>query len=329
MMKRRELIVALGLCVLAAPLVSHAQTPTGVPRIGFMQDSATPFNKARFEAFRQGLRELGYVEGKTVVIEYRNAEGKFDRLPALAAELLGLKVNIIVADGGAVTALAAKGATRTVPIVFPAVADPVSTGLVANLARPGGNLTGLSLQSPDTAGKRLQLLKEIVPRAKRIAFLVNPSNTSTAAVLREVQTASRTLGLEVQVVEAQAPAEFDVAFAEIARKRADALIVFPDSMFVAQSARIAALAAKLKLPTMGDNSALPESGGLVSYGANRLDMLRRAAIVVDKILKGAKPATLPVDQPSKFDLILNLKTAKALGLTIPPAVLLRADKVIE
>jgi putative ABC transport system substrate-binding protein len=328
MNKRRKLLVAFGAGMLAAPLVSLAQAPTGVPRIGYLAlPTSTP--NVRLAAFMQGLRDLDYLEGKNFVIEYRSAEGKYDRFPALALELARLNVDVILSDDGTESILAAKNATRTIPIVFTTVNDPIALGVVASLARPGGNVTGLSLQSPDTTAKRLQLLKEIVPGAKRVGFLVNPGNSSTVTWLKELPRAAKALGVELLFVEARSPAELDGAFAEIARKRVDSLVLFDDAMFIAESARIATLAARLKLPTMSGTSGLPESGGLVSYGPNRLDLVRRAATLVDKILKGAKPANLPVEQPLKFDLVINLKTAKALGITVPQSVLISADRVIE
>jgi len=328
MNNRRKLIIALGAGALVAPLASLAQAPTGVSRIGYMAlPSSTP--NARLAAFMQGLRELGYLEGKNFVIEYRSAEGKYDRFPGLAGELVRLNVDVIVSDDGTESILAAKNATRTIPIVFTTVNDPVALGIVASLARPGGNVTGLSLQSPDTIAKRLQLLKEIVPGAKRVGLLVNPSNSSAVTWLKELPPAAKTLGVELLFVEARSPAELDGAFAEIARKRVDSLILFDDAMFIAQASRIATFAARLTLPTMSGYSVLPQSGGLVSYGPNRLDMVRRAATLVEKILKGAKPANLPVEQPLKFDLVINGKTAKALGIEIPNMILVQATKVIE
>jgi len=240
-----------------------------------------------------------------------------------------IKVDVIVAEGGILSVLAAKNATLSIPIVFPTIADPVAQGVVTSLARPGGNLTGLSVQSWDIAGKLLELLKEVVPRATRIAFLVNPDNPSLRQSLPEVQSAARKLGVESLVIEAKSALDLDGAFTEVSRRRADGVVIWSDAMLNGQSSTLGRLAAKHKLPTIGDNRALPENGGLASYGPNRLDMMRRSAILVDKILKGTKPADLPVEQPTKFELVINLKTAKALGLTIPQSVLGRADQVIE
>src|SRR5262245_14745977 len=324
------LAVVLAVSLFITPLAAGAQDPTKVPRIGYLRPShGTATLDARLAAFRKALRELGYVEGKSILIEFRSAEGNADRLPVLAAELVRLKVDVIVAEGGTASVLAAKNATQTIPIVFPTIGDPVAQGVVTSLARPGGNLTGLSLQTPDTAGKVLELLREIVPKATRVGLLVNPDNPSLRPVLPEVQVAANRLGIEIVVVAAKALAEFGGAFTEVARSRAHALVIWNDAMLNEQSSSLARLATKHKLPTMGWNSALPENGGLASYGANRLEIMRRAATYVDKILKGSKPGDLPVEQPTKFELVINMKTAKALGLTIPKSVLLRADQVIE
>ena len=328
MITRRKVLLALGAGVLAAPLVSRAQAPAGVPRIGYIAlPSSTP--NVRLAVFKEGMRELGYTEGKNFIVEYRSAEGKYDRYAALAAELVRLKVDVIVADEGTEATLAAKNATATIPIVFTTVNDPVATGIVASLARPGGNVTGLTIQSPDTTAKRLQVLKEILPAARRFVVLVNPGNSSAARWLKELPAAARTLKLELAVVEARTSAQLDDAFAAIGRRPPDGMVIFDDAMFLAESARIANSAARLKLPAIAGSSQLADHGVLLSYGPNRLDMLRRTASFVDRILKGAKPADLPVEQPSKFDLIVNLQTAKALGITVPQSVLLRAEKVIE
>jgi putative ABC transport system substrate-binding protein len=279
--------------------------------------------------FKQQLRDLGHVEGKTITIDYLSAEGKYDRLPSLAAELIRRDVDVIMADGGTPSATAVKNATRTIPVVFVGVADPVGQGIVASLARPGGNVTGISNQQRDTALKTLALLKEIVPSAKHIAILSNPTNSFLSQVLSDMQAAARTLRLEITVVNARAPAELEGAFAEIARVRPAGVVIPGEAMFNIEAGRLAALAARHRLPTMSGNSASPESGGLMSYGANRLDLVRRAAILVDKILKGAKPANLPVEQPTKFELILNMRTAKDLGIKIPNSILVQATKVIK
>jgi putative ABC transport system substrate-binding protein len=315
--------------MLGAPLLSRANAPAGVRRIGFLVPSSTPLFKGFLEAFTQGLRELGYVEGKNFVIEQRSAEGENSRLPALAAELVALKVAVIVAAGGTPSILVAKNATKTIPIVFPTSGDPVVQGLVASFARPGGNLTGLFLQGPDSVGKRLELLKQIVPHAKRIAVLTNPNNSGALPFLNEAQTAAGVLGVELLVIDARAPADFDGAFAELGRRQADGLVIFEDAMLLAESSRLATLAAKRKLPTMGGSELVTAAGGLASYGPNRNEMYRRASAFVDRILRGAKPADLPVGMPLKYDLVINRRTAKALGIVIPQSILLRASQAID
>lgn len=330
MRARRKLLFAAGAVAALWPAQHFAQQQKKIPRIGFLRPSRRGSSmRLRFEAFRQGLQELGYVEGKTIIIEERSAEENYDRLPGLAAELVRLKVDVLVADGGTPSILAAKKATQTIPIVFPSVGDPVAQGLVTSLSRPGGNLTGLSLQSPDAAGKRLQLVKQLVPKARRIGFLTNPMNAGSAPILREIQSAAEKIGIDLDVIEARSPAEIDDAFAALRHRGVDAIILFSDQMLVAQSSRISILAARFQLPAIGENSVFPESGGFASYGPDRLDMLRRAAGYVDKILKGAKPGDLPIEQPTKFELVINHGTAKALGIMLPQAVLLRADRVIE
>jgi len=325
---RRKLLVALGAGVFATPLACFAAQQAKVGRIGFLSPYPSD-NDLRFEAFKQQLRDLGHVEGKTITIDYLSAETKYDRLPALAAELVRRNVDVIVADGGPPPVTAARIATKTIPVVFVAVSDPVGQGIVASLARPGGNVTGISLQGRDTAGKLLELLKEIVPSAKRIALLSNPKNSSISLVLSEMHAAARTLRLEATVVNAGTPGEFEAAFAEIARDRPAGVVILNDPIFFSEAGRLTTLAAKHRLPTMGGHKAFPESGGLMSYGANRLDLIRRSAFLVDKILKGAKPTDLPVEQPTEFELVVNMKTAKALGIKIPNSILVRADKVIE
>jgi putative ABC transport system substrate-binding protein len=316
------------LVVLLVPPVAVGQPRPGIPRIGFLTTYPSA-NDLRFEAFKQKLRELGHVEGKTIAIDYRSAEGKYDRLPALAAELVRRNVTVLMADGGTPSMDAAWNATRTIPIVFNAVADPEAQGFVTSLARPGGNVTGLSVQHPEFAPKSLELLKEILPSAKRIAILSNPTNSSLPRVLGQMQTAARALGLDIQIVNARAPDEFEGAFAEIARSRPAGLVILADALFITEARQLTALAVRHRLPTMGGIDAIPQSGGLSSYGPNRLDMIRRCAVLVDKILKGAKPGELPVEQPMKFDFVINLKTAKQIGLTIPQSILYRADQVIK
>ncbi|HEV2055927.1 MAG TPA: ABC transporter substrate-binding protein [Methylomirabilota bacterium] len=327
-MDRRTFLSVLGF--LAAPLAAEAQQPAKISRIGFLSPSSPsdPPMQHSLEVFRHGLGELGYVEGQNIAIESRWAEGKYDRLPGLAAELVRLKVDVIVT--AAVPAIrAAKEATSTIPIVMAVVVDPVATGLVASLARPGGNITGLSNMAPELVGKQLQMLKEVVPKASRVAVLWNPANPGNAPQLREAEAAARTLGVRLQPVEARDPNDFDGAFAAMIRQQAGALIVLLDVMFTDHRTRIADLAAKSRLPAVYGLSEHAEAGGLMAYSASRAALFRRAATYVDKILKGAKPADLPVERPTKFELVINLKTAKALGLTIPPSLLVRADRVIE
>ena len=322
--------VALAPAILSPPLTTAAQQPAKVHRIGFLSTSSPsdPRMQRRLEAFRQGLRELGYVEGQNIAIESRWAEGKYDRLPDLAADLVRLKVDVIVA-AAAPAIQAAKQATRTIPIVMAIVIDPVATGFVTSLARPGGNVTGLSNMAPELVGKQMELLKEVVPKVSRVALLWNPANPGNPPLLREAEVAAGALGVRLQPLEARGPGEIDSAFAAMTRQRAGAVIVLVDSMLADHRTRIADLAAKSRLPAMYGITEHAEAGGLMAYGANLANMFRRAATYVDKILKGAKPADLPVEQPTRFELVINLKTAKALGLTIPPSVLIRADKVIQ
>jgi ABC-type uncharacterized transport system substrate-binding protein len=330
MMDRRVFLAGTGAVLLAAPLAAEGQQAAKIARIGLLTLNVAPNPHLR-EAFRQGLRDLAYVEGRDVVIEYRDAEGKPERLPALAAELVALKVDVIVAPG-APQALAAKQATSTLPIVFTAVADPVTDGLVTSLARPGGNVTGLSSLAPELAGKRLELLKQAVPGLTRVAVLWQPGafgDRTDKDLLKRTDVAARALGVRLQVVEARGPADFDRAFSDMTRARAGALTVLPSTMFSNERRRFVDLAAKHRLPAVYQWREFVDAGGLMSYGPNLVDLFRRAASYVDKILKGAKPADLPVDQPTKFELMINLKTAKALGLTIRPSVLARADEVIE
>ena len=327
MMERRAFLAGAA-SLLAAPLAAEAQVPGKVPHVGYVFARVSSADQRLWDAARQGLRELGYVEGQNITLEVRWAEGRTERLPELVAELVRVKVDILVV---ATTpgALAAKNETRTIPIVFVAVADPVRSGLVAGLARPGGNLTGLSPLNPEISGKRLELLKESLPSISRVATLTNPGNPSHAIFWRETHTAAQTLGLQLQQIRVRAPEDFDEAFRAAARGRADALLAFDDPLTAGHRARLVALAAKYRLPTMYGLREFSDAGGLLSYGPNLLDQYRRTATYVDKILKGAKPADLPIEQPTKFELVINLKTARALGLTIPPSLLLRADQVIE
>jgi putative ABC transport system substrate-binding protein len=298
-----------------------------VSRIGFLSPRSAS-DAGRLAAFRQGLRELGYVEGQNIAIESRWAEGEYDRLPGLAAELVRLKVDVIVTYA-APAIQAAKRATGTIPIVMAGAIDPVASGLVTSVARPGGNITGLSLMAPDLVGKQLAILKEVVPTVSRVALLGNPANTGNAPQLRHAQDAARVLGMRLQFLEARGPGEIDGAFTAMTRARAGAVIVLVDGMLADHRARIADLAVKSRLPAIYGLSDYPEAGGLMAYGPSVLDRFRRAAIYVDKLLKGAKPADLPVEQPTKFELTVNLRAAGALGLTIPSSVLARADHVIQ
>jgi putative ABC transport system substrate-binding protein len=280
------------------------------------------------QAFLRGLRELGWVEGQNIAVEYRWAEGRLERLPELAAELVGLKVDAMLV-GGTQAALAAKQATTTIPIVLAGIGDPVGTGLVASLARPGGNITGLSFLASELSAKQLELLKEAVPKVSRVAVLWNPTNSFHRLALRDAEAAARSLGVQLQLLEARSPNEFDSAFAVVTRKRAGALLVLADAVFLLHRTRLADLAARSRLPAMYGLTEHAQVGGLMAYAPNFADSFRRAAGYVDKILKGAKPGDLPVEQPTKFDLVINLKTAKALGLTIPQSLLIRADQVIQ
>jgi putative ABC transport system substrate-binding protein len=325
--ERRALLMATG-ALLAAPLTVAAQ-PASVARIGFLSLDVAG-NPRGADSFRQGLRELGYVEGRNLHIEFRSAERRFERFPALAAELVALKVDVIVAPN-VVAAQAARQATRTIPIVFAGVADPISDGLVASLARPGGNVTGLSNLSPDLVGKRLQLLTQAVRGVKRVAILWQPGSgmeRTDQDTLKDAQAAAQTLGVGLAVVEARGARDIDAAFAAIARDGANALVVLGTPMFFTERGRLAALAVKNRLPGMFTSRQFVVAGGLMAYGASLDDLLRRSATYVDKLLRGTRAAELPVEQPTKFELIVNLKTAKALGVTIAPSVLGRADEVI-
>ncbi len=326
MMRMIGLALALALGMLAAPLGAGAQAAERVSRIGYL--SAASRSDLFEGAFRQGLRELGYVEGQTVTIEYRFAEGRVDRLPKLAAELVGLKVDLIV-TAGMNAARAVREATKTTPIVMAAGGDPVAAGIVASLARPGGNVTGFSFMSPDLGGKRLELLKEAMPRVSRVAVLFNPANVGSVLERKSTEDAAGALGARLQPLEVRRVDDLEGAFRAAAKKRAQALIAFRDALVEAHRGRILDLAARGRLPTMFEQRDFVEAGGLMSYGPNLPDLFRRAATYVDKILKGAKPADLPVEQPTRFELVINLKTAKALGLTIPQSILIRADQVIQ
>jgi len=327
-MIRRIVVCLLATAFLPTVSLAEAQQAKKVPRIGFLSSRSPDAEKNRLAAFQQGLRELGYLEDKNIVIEHRYAGGKFDRLPDLAAELVRLKVDVLVATG-APASHAAKAATKTIPIVMTNAADPVGTGLVASLARPGGNVTGLSDFNAGVITKRLELLKEVVPTASRVAVLLNPANPTNPLQLKLIQAVAPALGVTLLPLEARGPEDIDRAFTAIRKERPGALIVIGDPMLGDHRRRIIELAVKSRLPASYGGRVSVDDGGLMSYGTNFGDLYRRAAVYVDKILKGTKPADLPVEQPTKFELVINLKTAKQIGVTIPPNVLARADRVIK
>ena len=324
----RLLISALCALLFALCASAGAQQPKKIPLIGLLSPFSASDAASWHRAFVQGLRDLGWIEGKNITVEYRYAEGRSDRLPDLAADLVRLKVDVILASVNT-DALVAQKATKTIPIVMASAGDPVSTGLVESLARPGGNITGLSQMAPEMAGKRLELLREIVPRLSRVAVLWNPSGTTSTLNWKEIQRPARQLGIQLLSLEARSPNDFDGVFKDATRERASAVAIMPDQLFAGNLKRIADLAAKSRLPSIFHLIEFVESGGLVAYGPDRSDQFRRAAIYVDRILKGAKPADLPVEQPTKFEFVINLKAAKQIGLTIPPNVLARADRVIR
>jgi len=326
MITRRRSLVLLAAAASSAPVRSLAQPPPKIRRIGFLTPRASP--DPFFEAFREGMRELGYVNGTNVTIELRHADGQYDRLPALAAELVRLDPEVIATYGTA-AAKALQQHTRSIPIVVAAAVDLVGAGIVASLARPGGNVTGLSVIAVDLSPKHLELLQTVIPRMVRVAVLVNPGNAANAAVLKNVQAAAQPLGIKVLPVEARTVEEMTRGFAAIARDHGGAVIVAADAFFSGQGRLVAELSLKHHLPTIGIYRDHVLAGGLMSYGQDIAQFHRQAATFVDKILRGAKPADLPVEQPTKFELVINLKTAKALGLTVPPLVLLRSDQVIE
>jgi len=323
---RGSCIAALAVALLAAPLVAGAQTAK-LPRIGILT-LAVASSTAVFEGFRQGLRDLGWVEGRNIALEYRFAQGRPDGLSALAAELVRMKVDVIVIEGGQ-AALAAKHATQTIPIVMAVIDDPVKAGLVASLARPGGNVTGLTLFASELSGKRLQLLKEVVPRSTLVAVIRNVTHPNAADLWGETEAAARSLDLRLQSVEVRSPADLGGAFKAVTSARPSAFITLADGMLFYNRTRIVEFAAQSQLPAIYPDREFAKAGGLMAYGPSLASNFRRAATYVDKILKGAKPADLPVEQPTKFELVINAKTAKALGLTIPLAVLARADEVIQ
>ena len=327
-MNKKVLSLALCAMLLASSFPVDAQQGGKIPRIGYLNATSPSTSPARVEAFRQGLRELGYVEGKNIVIEFRHAEGKIDRLPALAAELVRLKVDIIV-SGGPATTRPAKEATSTIAIIMAQDNDPVGTGIVASLAQPGGNITGLSTLAPEISGKQLELLKEIVPKLSRVAVLGTSTIPSQVQTLREVDLAAGALKVKIQYLDVLDPNAIESAFQTATNGRADALLVLQSAVMNPQREKVADLAVKNRLPAIYFQNQYMEVGGLMYYGPNTPDLFRRAATYVDKILKGRKPAELPVEQPIKFEFIVNLKTAKQIGLTIPPNVLVRADRVIR
>ena len=322
-MERRTFLAMVSGSFLAAPVAAGAQQAGKVHRIGLLRIGLPP--PSFIEPFRQGLRELGYVEGQSIIIEYGLAES-VAQLPEVAANLLRHKVDVLVASGTP-SVVPARNATSTVPVVFVAAIDPVATGVVASLARPGGNVTGVSAVHADAIGKRLQLLKELLPKASRIALMVSATSPATAQYVKEAEVASRTLGIELQILQVRDPGDFEGAFSSA--QRASALLQVDDAMLTANRLRIADLALKNRLPTISGLSETVEAGGLMSYGPHYGDLYRRAATLVHKILRGAKPADLPIEQPTKFEMVINLKTAKALGLTIPQSLLQRADQVIK
>ena len=323
----RRAALGVALAILVVPALARAQPASKVARVGVLRTQASAAPDTGSEGFRQGLRELGYVDGRNIHLEFRWADGRPERIPALAAQLVQMNVDVLV-SGGEQAIVALKRATSTIPIVMGASNDPVGAGLVESLARPGMNVTGMTVASPEVSRKRLQLLKEVLPRATRIAVLANPSYPGTRLDLAETRAAAQTLGLRLEVVAVRTPEELDAAIAS-ARERADALLPVGDPFLTAQRARLAELAAKHRVPAIYYWKEFVEASGLISYGPNLRDLYRRAATHVDKILKGARPADLPVERPTTFELAINLKTARALGITIPQAVLVRADHIIE
>jgi len=326
--QRRIFAVALCTVLFALCVSAHAQQPTKIPRIGLLFTATPSAAAARIEAFRQGLRELGYVEGKNILIEQRYAEGPLNHMNELAAELVRLKVDVIVTIGPAATR-PAKEATHAIPIVMGVDDDPVGNGFVASLARPGGNITGLASLAPEIGGKQLELLKEIVPRLSRVAVLGTSTQPGNAQSLREAEVAAQALAVKLQYLDVLSPKDIEPVFRTASNGRAEAVLVVRAYVFFSHRKQIVDLAAKRQLPAMYYTTEYVEEGGLMTYGVSITDLFRRAATYVDKILKGAKPAELPIEQPTKFELVVNLKTAKRIGLTIPPNVLARADKVIK
>jgi putative ABC transport system substrate-binding protein len=327
-MKRRELMFLLLGGAVATARTARAQQKA-MPVIGFLSARPAGVSAPLVAAFRQGLSEAGYTEGQNVAIEYRWADGRYDRLPALAADLVGRKVDVIVASGGPPSARAAQIATATIPITFVVGTDPVELGLVASLARPGGNLTGVSMQMTELNAKRLELLSELVPQARVIALLVNPNYPGAEGIMREVQEAARATGVQILILKARTEGEIDAAFTILVQRHVVALVVGNDSFFDSRIEQFVALAGRDAVSAIYDQREFPDSGGLMSYGTSLTSVYRQLGIYAGKILSGAKPADLPVQQPTRFELVLNMKTAKALGLTVPPSILARADEVIE
>ena len=323
---RRRFMTGLGL-LLASPIVAHAQPAGRVPRVGYLFYGSPPSSR-EIDAFRQGLRELGYIEGQSIAVEYRFASGQVERFPRLAAELVRMNVDVIVAPATP-QALAAKQATSSIPIVFVLVADALGAGLITNLARPGGNITGLTSSSAELGGKRLELLKHMVPKASRVAVLHNPTDRSNVLILKQLQDSVPSLGLILQPHEVRDAREFEGAFVAMTRQRADAMFGSPGALTFEHREVLVGLAARHRIPAMWGHRSFVDAGGLMSYAVNLYDQNRQAAVFVDKILKGAKPGDLPVEQPTRFELVINLRPAKALGLTIPPSLLVQADQVIE
>ena len=327
MVDRRAFLASLTGGLLAAPLATEVQQAGKVPRVGYLF-YGSPGHSREIDAFRQGLRELGYIEGRNIAIEYRFASGQIKRYPALAAELVRLNVDVIVAPATP-QALAAKQATSSIPIVFVLVADAVGAGLISNFAHPGGNITGLTSSSAELGGKRLALLKQMVPKSSRVAVLYNPTDRSNVLIVQQLQESLPSLGLILQPLEVREAREFEGAFLAMTRQRADAMFGTPGALTFEHKQVVVDLAARHRIPAMWGHRSFVDAGGLMSYAVNLYDQNRQAAVFVDKILKGAKPSDLPVEQPTTFELVINLKTAKALGLAIPPSLLQRADQVIE
>jgi putative ABC transport system substrate-binding protein len=327
-MRRRSFVILLGSAAVASPRAALAQQKA-MPVIGYLSGGSPGPLAPLLAAFRQGLSESGYVEGQNLAIEYRWAEFRYDRSPAMAADLIARKVDVIAIGGDLVAALAAKNATSTIPIVFMGISDPVGNGLIASLARPGGNLTGVSPLNTELHPKRLELLSDLVPQAKMIALLVNPDNPQTERIIRDVQEAASAKALQLPILKASTESEIDAAFAALVQLHAGALFVTADSFFSSRRDQLVALASHHAVPAIYAWRELPASGGLISYGASVASAYRKGGILVARILQGAKPADLPVEQPTKIELVINLNTAKALGLTVPPLILARADEVIE